>query len=406
MLDDRAAAVEGSENERATLRRLIRSLEQAQRLANLGSWEWDLECDVLSWSDEVFRILGLEPCSVAPSYDLLLELTHPDDRERVSRIVAASMESEDGTYDADYRVCWPDGTVRHIHALGAVTRDDEGRLLRMLGTVLDVTERVEALAINRARSEELAVALRQVEEAAAAERRAVERERRFLSAVSHELRTPLTVIRGVASTLPNVEDPDVRRSLQNALSSHSTRLHGLIDDLLLVAEGDFAEVRRVRAPVADVVARAVASIPAATSITTRVVDLDMVFVEPRSLGRALYAMLHNAARFGGEGDVELALRGEGPDVVIEVGDHGPGVPEAIRSAVFEPFRRGASKVEHAPGTGVGLTVVQLCAGIHDGCAEIVDRPGGGALVRLRLGGARVLDESPMPGPDPADAALG
>ena len=109
-----------------------------------GSWEWDLETDVLLWSDNMFRLLGLQPGEVQPTPDYLLEATHPDDRERVAEeINAARMEG--APPDVIYRAVWPDGTVR---VLRGATADDvekrDGRPSRLVGSVHDITELVES----------------------------------------------------------------------------------------------------------------------------------------------------------------------------------------------------------------------------------------------------------------------
>lgn len=386
MLDDPRKDDEVFDLERLTLRRIIGSLEFAQRLAGLGAWEWDLRGDRLWWSDEVFDIFGLDPTVVTPDYDVFLASVHPEDRDRVDVIVTESMTSETGHYDAEYRIRRPDETVRNVHALGEVVRDETGHLLRMLGTVLDVTDRVEAAERERARSDELAGALLRAEHAALLERRVVERERAFLGSISHELRTPLTVLEGVAQTLGRVDlDPDDRRTLTASLATHVGRLSALIEDLLLVAEKPDEPAQEWSAlRVDDLVHRVVARFADRTDVRLVGVDGVTVVVDRRLLARSLHALVDNATRYGGGGPVDLSVRVVGQDLFVEVADRGPGIPQSARPDVFHPFARGVARVDHAPGTGVGLSVVRLCARAHGGHAEILDREGGGTLVRLRL----------------------
>src|SRR5688572_11258202 len=83
------------------------ALEQAERLVQTGSWEWDIETDALLWSDNVFRLLGLEPGAVQPTPDYLVERTHPQDRERLVGELAAARQ-QGVQPDIVFRVVWPD----------------------------------------------------------------------------------------------------------------------------------------------------------------------------------------------------------------------------------------------------------------------------------------------------------
>ncbi len=122
------------------LRAAERRLAEAQRIAHLGSWEWDILRDEIAWTDEVYRIFGLPPEGPSPSYGAFLASVHPEDRGPVDRAVRAALE-EDRPYSIQHRIVRPDGSERIVHERGEVTRDEAGRPVRMVGTVLDVTER-------------------------------------------------------------------------------------------------------------------------------------------------------------------------------------------------------------------------------------------------------------------------
>ena len=131
-----------------------RRLAEAQRLAKLGSWDWDLEKDVLVWSDEHYRIFGVEPGSFDLSYGSILEdHIHRDDRELLRERVRHTLETHE-PFSFDCRVVWPDGEQKIIHSRGSVGLDSEGRPIRMFGTAQDVTEqRLAHLAQSRLASE-------------------------------------------------------------------------------------------------------------------------------------------------------------------------------------------------------------------------------------------------------------
>jgi len=127
----------------AQLAQVQRSHEQqlrAEGLAGLGSFDWDTASGTLQWSDGHFRLWGLEPGSVAPTLALFLQGVHPDDRDRVDAILRHSLEQQqDALGDSRFRVCWPDGQVRHVLGRSEVARDAQGHAIRVTGTVQDIT---------------------------------------------------------------------------------------------------------------------------------------------------------------------------------------------------------------------------------------------------------------------------
>ncbi len=126
------------------LRRNERSLKDAQRVAHLGSWTLDLAANELRWSDEVYRIFGLEPQEFAASYDAFLETIHPDDRVYVDTAYMNSVQ-HDVPYDSVHRIVRrSDGTIRYVHEVCENVKDETGRVVRSLGTVHDITELKQA----------------------------------------------------------------------------------------------------------------------------------------------------------------------------------------------------------------------------------------------------------------------
>ena len=115
-------------------------LAQAQSSAQLGSWEWDIKTDRITWSDQMYRIYGLEPGSIELGFGKFDQFVHPDDREMVHAVVRRARET--GTpFSYDHRVVWPDGTVRWVHGRGRVILGPDGEPVSMLGSGQDITER-------------------------------------------------------------------------------------------------------------------------------------------------------------------------------------------------------------------------------------------------------------------------
>src|SRR5262249_42271891 len=126
-----------------TLRDSERKLEEAQRLTHVGYWEHDPESDRLTWSDETYRIFGLQPQAQSLTFAQLPELIHSEDQQIMVQAVAEALQGG-RRYEVEYRVVRPNGEVRLVHSQGDVRRDDSGRPHRMFGTVQDITERKQA----------------------------------------------------------------------------------------------------------------------------------------------------------------------------------------------------------------------------------------------------------------------
>lgn len=222
---------------------------------------------------------------------------------------------------------------------------------------------------------------------------AVTRQRSFVAAASHDLRTPLTALQTELELADRPEAaPAELRAAVRAARDDATRLGELAGDLLQLAsvssEGrqlvytdvDLADLveavlRRI-APVADR-----AGIHVRSTVGSRTVHVDRVRVE-----QALANLLVNAVTYsppGGEVEISAAhdLVGRG-GFAIEVLDRGPGVPDHERGGIFEPFQRGAAS--RGVGAGLGLATARAAIEAHGGDVSVADRPGGGAVFRLRF----------------------
>lgn len=124
---------------RTALEKANRDLAEAQELASIGSWEWDMETDKVLWSEELFRIFDKDPKTFTPTLLGFLDLVHPDDRLHMTAVLDAAREGT-RVLDTDCRISRPDGSVRIVHAMGSGTHDPDESVRRMVGTCQDVTE--------------------------------------------------------------------------------------------------------------------------------------------------------------------------------------------------------------------------------------------------------------------------
>jgi PAS domain S-box-containing protein len=138
------------------LREREKQLSDAQKIAKIGSWRWDIESNKVSWTDELYRIFGLKPQGSAVSLEFYLQHVHPEDRETTEKTIKRSLQIL-RTFSFYERIIRPDGEVRILHSQGEIITDSDGRAVLMIGTCQDVTlakEQEEELKRTRDRLEE------------------------------------------------------------------------------------------------------------------------------------------------------------------------------------------------------------------------------------------------------------
>ena len=211
-------------------------------------------------------------------------------------------------------------------------------------------------------------------------------QRQLVADASHELRTPVTSLRTNVEVLLDESGASLgeeeRRRMLDDVREQSEELTLLINDVIEVARGDQPLGAQDDVRLDEVVAEAVArsqrhagSVRFSSALSPVVVRGDA-----ERLARAVGNLLDNAAKHSpAEGTVEVAVR----DGVVEVRDHGPGVPDEDKPLIFDRFYRGAT-ARGRPGSGLGLAIVRQVAAAHGGDVTVEDAPGGGALFRLRL----------------------
>jgi signal transduction histidine kinase len=206
----------------------------------------------------------------------------------------------------------------------------------------------------------------------------VQSHRSLLANASHELRSPLARMKMAVSMLAEAT-PSERETLKREIDKNVAELDGLVEEVLLASRLDVAEnpLHRDRVDLLAVAAEEAARVGAHVE-STRSVHVDG---DERLLRRAVRNLLENAQRYGG-GEVEIGLGHvtvRGRDCVfLEVCDRGPGVPEAMRERIFEPFFRLPGHAEQAGGVGLGLALVKQIAARHGGSVRCEARSGGGS----------------------------
>jgi PAS domain S-box-containing protein len=279
---------------------------------------------------------------------------------------------------------------------------EDGQVAGAVVVFSDVTERERA-------DDTLREAYEREREAAERLRSVDVMKNAFLSAVSHELRTPLSAVLGFATTLQQSDlelDEEDRKTMLDRLAANAHKLHQLLVDLLdldRTARG-VLEPQRSALDLAELVLRVTEEAEVGGHPVTVEAEPVLVEVDGPKVERIVENLVTNAAKYTPDGTpVRVFVRKQEDGVLIVVEDEGPGIPEALKEAVFEPFERGPDAPRRAAGTGIGLSLVARFAELHGGRAWVENRPTGGSSFRVFLPEFTTPVSPPVAAPTPAPA---
>jgi PAS domain S-box-containing protein len=335
-------------------------LLEAQELASIGSWEWDVRSDETTWSDELFRIFGMEPDSFTPTADSVIPMILEEDQGVMQDAISHALD-EDERFDVEYRIRRPDGRVRYIHARAQTVRDEDGKVLKMIGTAQDISQR-----------------------------KAQEEFRdRFIANAAHELRTPMTTLVGFVQVLTKNRDRMTEKQMESALSAmsrSSQRLTVLVNNLLDISklQAGALQLRLEPVEVNEIFQRVIEANPPPPGHKLDVEtsgDL-RVSSDALRLEQVLVNLVTNAYRYGGK-NVTLRAENSGPHTKVSVCDDGPGVEAELVPSLFEPFARGSDSA-NIGGSGLGLAIVKMIVEALDGQVYYEPNEPTGASFVVRL----------------------
>ena len=375
-----------------------RMLNLTEATAHVGHWYVDLEAGTVDWSDEVFRLHGLEG-HTPPSLDKAIELYHPEDRSFVEDAIAEAAASGTG-FRFNARLMAGEGILRHVEVIGHAEGDGEEHRGGKIGTVDSDGNGVGAkslfgVIIDRTEEVEMRRSLTDARDRA---RAADEAKTSFLANMSHEIRTPMNGVIGFTElALCEENDPVQRRRLGMIADSGNAMLR-LLNDLLDLAKieanqmsvnGEPADMRhtmrsclRLMEPVAKA-KRIHLNLDIDPDLPSRVV------VDKMRLRQIVLNLLGNAVKFTEEGEVALGLEiipsGDDRVIRITVRDTGIGIPADRLENVFEKFTQAdATTARRFGGTGLGLPISAELARLMGGDLRVESELGKGSVFILDL----------------------
>ena len=208
LMEDTLEAQKQLEQVNVRLRESEQRLSRAQEISHLGSWELDVVNDLLTWSDEVYRIFGLQPQEFNAAYEAFLEAVHPDDRAMVDDAYSTSIRDGRDSYELEHRIVKrSSGEVRIVHEKCEHIRDETGQIIRSTGMVHDITERKQAEAALRKAHDELELRVRERTKELAVTNRELVKEITERKEVERQLRIRTTAMEAAANGII-ITNPD------------------------------------------------------------------------------------------------------------------------------------------------------------------------------------------------------
>lgn len=384
--------IDVSELHRAQVRLLESEahLLEAQRIARLGSWQFDLASGRLSWSEQIHEILGLSRARFEPTVEGFLAMVHPADRERLQRAVD-DVSAGHGRLDVEHRVTLPDGSERVVHQQGALQRDGAGAPVAIAGTLHDITDRVRMMEEREQRHR--AEAADRIKSA-------------FLATMSHELRTPLNSIIGFTGILVQGLAGPLNAEQQKQLEmvrGSARHLLALVNDVLDISKIEAGQLEVAREPVDVAVAvrrvcegvRPQADAKGLALELAAADGLGTLRSDARRFEQILLNLLSNAIKFTDHGRVrvraELVAPSGRPDdyaqggVRVSVQDTGIGIRREELDHLFQPFRQVDGGLSRAhEGTGLGLAICRRLAHLMGGEVTVESTWGVGSTFTITL----------------------
>ncbi|MBI5751152.1 MAG: PAS domain S-box protein [Hydrogenophilales bacterium] len=371
------------------LRRSEARLRRAQRVAQMGEWEYYPRSGDVIWSKELYEIFGF-PEDFCVTYERVMSAIHPEDRARIHAGIAAA--AQDGaTLESEFRVQRPDGALRHVSIFAEPSLDEQGKRngSSLFGVLQDITER--KFAETKAH-------------AALADKLNAEARNRsksqFLANMSHELRTPLNAIIGYSEML----EEDAQAAGQQAAAEDLKKIQGagkhllsLINEILDLSKIEAGrmdlhiEPFGIRVLVEDVTAT-IQSL-AAKNRNQFIVECDDSIGEMQAdvtkLRQTLFNLIGNACKFTEAGQITLHVeraRRDGRDgVMFRVSDTGIGMTPTQMEKVFEPFvQADTSTTRKYGGTGLGLAISRRFCQMMGGDISVESVSGEGSSFNVWL----------------------
>ncbi|HMQ68792.1 MAG TPA: PAS domain S-box protein [Ignavibacteria bacterium] len=357
-----------------------KDLKAAQSIAKLGSWEWDIINNIITWSDEMYSIYGIDKNNYKPSFEEFTKRLHPDDREYVKNIIQNSLENKT-PFSFYHKIITPDGIEKILKAQGEVYLDEKGNVIRMFGTGHDVTEltsKEEELKMTNLKLVETQKELIYNEKLAALGR--------FSSGIAHEIRNPLANISSLAQLISKSGFDEKNTRRLNYIITNVELANKIIKNLLSFASPEELDLSEVR--ISEVLKLLIETVEARCKnsnieiISDIEPDLPSTRLDKLKLENAFMNFISNSIESmedGGTLSVKAFMDKINNEINIEFSDTGIGIPSENMDKILEPFFTTKDT-----GVGLGMGLAFQTIRLHNGIFKINSEEDSGTQIRIKL----------------------
>lgn len=346
----------------------LNELMRAQSIAKFGSWEWKKADNIVTWSDELYEIFGIEKTDEPITFEDYVAYIHPDDIKLVTdHIQQASMESM--AFSFDHRIVLPNGVVRYIYSNGQSYSNKKGVVTHMIGTARDITENK---LLENAKND-------------------------FVAVTSHQLRTPATIVKQYTTMLSEGYVGELTKQQKDFLKTiydSNERQIAIINDLLNIARIDSGNFNMI-VKRTDMVAM-LKQIKAEHAGKYKTKNQRLIFkpkyknvfchIDSDQIKMAIENLLDNAHKYTpAKKTVRIELKRRRKGVSIYISDQGIGIPAKDIHKIFDMFSRiDNPAVLQEEGTGIGLYWAKKIITMHGGTIDVSSEHNKGTTFVINL----------------------
>jgi len=364
-------------------------LSMSMRYSEVGVWEWNIETNDLYWNEMIGPIFGGPESEMDTSYENFISAVHPEDRDKVEDAIQACFDGDE--YRVRHRIIWDDGTVRWVDEAGDVTRNDEGKPIKMFGTARDVTEVVESESSRFQLEHQLQQAQK------------MEAIGHLTGGIAHDFNNLLSVMSGFTELLARetkqFNDDKINNYVRH-ISVSADRAAKLVKQMLTFSRTHkpVAEPIDIKPIVKETVKMLSSMLPSTISIQSEIgANLPNIVADPVQLNQIIINLCINARdAIGEKGNIVISTslledtkiscsscynEYSGGYLELSIADDGSGISEDILRNIFTPFFTTKKVGE---GTGMGLSMVHGLVHGFDGHIQVETEPGKGSVFKLLL----------------------